>query len=143
LTKIKKIIIPLIILIVLIITVAYICTSISTRTHLNGFSKQLIIDATEDAGVLSEKYQGIVSEENYERISIPPPENGYPEDFYKIDSASTKLYWGKAETTCEYTYHYNSYSDGEIINSVLQDRAVIYYKFENGKWVIYDFLVYP
>jgi hypothetical protein len=106
-----------------------------------------MIDATEDKGVLPEKYQGIVSEENYKYLDMIPSYwySDYKDSISKagcsFDSAHTKLYWGKAETTCRYSYYLNDANSK--ISYDEYDVAIIYYKFENGKWIIDDFSVLP
>jgi hypothetical protein len=107
-----------------------------------------MIDATEDKGILPEKYQEIVSEEDYDRLCIIPlylySDPKYVDKIskvdYSFDSANTKFYLGRAETTCEYSYY--RYDKNSELTYEGHDANIIYYKFENGKWVVDDLYFY-
>jgi hypothetical protein len=102
-----------------------------------------MIDATEDRGILSEKYQSVISEENYKRLCILPSREWYldykdnlSKETYSFDNAKTKIILGKAETTCKYSYH--RFDKNSKLSYEEHNEVIIYYKLKNGKWVVDD-----
>ncbi|MDR0919025.1 MAG: hypothetical protein LBM93_07200 [Oscillospiraceae bacterium] len=100
-----------------------------------------MLSSIENQGVLPEKYHNIISEENYRRMCILDYKNGYSDEKYEFDSAFTKFFLIKAESNCKFTYYRNK--GNPETDYIVHDEVIIYYKFENWKWVVDDLYFYP
>jgi hypothetical protein len=137
------------IIFIFIIITLYIIT---TCLYLNKLSEKIIIEASDNKGIMQKnsKYKDIISKDDYWYLCFLLSKdnewqrkyvNNLSKEYYEIDDVKTKIYFGKAKDICKYSYYIYD-KNGELSYRV-HNICNIYYKFKNGKWVVYDLYFYP